>query len=264
MHRDAPTAGDGAAIVPTNLAVDVRGLQKRYMLGGRAVDALRGLDLSVRGPGFVAVMGASGSGKSTLLHLVAGLDRADAGTIDVAGTRVDRLSERALTLYRRRSIGVVFQQFNLLPTLTAIENVILPGVLDGRERDELFARGSKLLGELGLGDRAEHRPEAMSGGEQQRVAIARALLFEPPVLLADEPTGNLDSATSERLWDLLHRVAAERSILVLMVTHEPLAAAHCRAVYVLRDGVLAGSFDVDGCSASELALRAAELGRAAR
>lgn len=257
-------------------SIAVRSLRKRYRVGGREVEALRGLDLSVSGTGFVAVMGASGSGKSTLLHLVAGLDRADGGEIEVAGHRVDRMSEAELTLYRRRTIGVVFQQFNLLPTLTALENVVLPGVLDGVEARSLHDRGMALLDSLGLAERGHHRPEALSGGEQQRVAIARALLFEPRVLLADEPTGNLDSNTSERLWEMLERVVAERSILVLMVTHEPAAAAHCRTVHVLRDGLLAGSFDVEGLSgrnlaspmggdvASSLALRAAELGRAPR
>jgi len=259
---DTGTLREDTATFPE---IRVRGLVKRYRIGGRHVEALRGLDLDVDGSGFVAVMGASGSGKSTLLHLLAGLDRPDAGTIALqtgAGAiNVEALTERELTLYRRRSVGVVFQQFNLLQTLTALENIVLPGVLDGRPRDELLARGQALLGELGLVDRSDHRPDALSGGEQQRVAIARALLFEPPVLLADEPTGNLDSNTSERLWDMLERVAAARSILVLMVTHEPVAAAHCRTVHVLRDGQLAGTFDVDGCTASELALRAAELAR---
>jgi putative ABC transport system ATP-binding protein len=274
LSASAGSARDGASIV-------VRGLRKRYRVGGREVDALRGLDLSVEGTGFVAVMGASGSGKSTLLHLVAGLDRADGGEIEVNGVRVDRMSESDLTLYRRRTIGVVFQQFNLLPTMTALENVILPGVLDGLPRGELASRGLDLLASLGLAERATHRPEALSGGEQQRVAIARALLFEPRVLLADEPTGNLDSNTSERLWEMLERVVEERRILVLMVTHEPAAAAHCRTVHVLRDGQRAGTFDVDdlrtnddstapashatrGELASRLALRAAELGRAPR
>lgn len=243
------------------LSIDVRGVVKRYRLGGRSVDALRGLDLAIRGAGFVGVMGASGSGKSTLLHLLAGLDRPDAGTIDVAGVRVDDLPESQLTLYRRKRIGVVFQQFNLLPTLTALDNVCLPGILDGMERGSVRARGEALLDELGLADRSDHRPDALSGGEQQRVAIARALYFDPPVLLADEPTGNLDSRTSERLWSILDAIAAARSLLLLIVTHEPAAAVHCREVHVLSDGLLAGSFDVDGVSASELALRAAELGR---
>ncbi|MBL9120540.1 MAG: ABC transporter ATP-binding protein [Phycisphaerae bacterium] len=278
-----PATEPGASAAASSASpaeIVVRGLRKRYRVGGRDVDALRGLDLEVRGTGFVAVMGASGSGKSTLLHLVAGLDRADGGEIEVAGQRVDRMSEAELTLYRRRTIGVVFQQFNLLPTLTALENVTLPGVLDGMDRKALEERGRSLLADLGLTERAHHRPEALSGGEQQRVAIARALLFEPRVLLADEPTGNLDSNTSERLWELLKRVVHARSILVLMVTHEPAAAAHCRTVHVLRDGLFAGSFDVDGIQssnaasgasqgleshvASQLALRAAELGRAPR
>jgi ABC-type lipoprotein export system ATPase subunit len=215
-------------------------------------------------------MGASGSGKSTLLHLVAGLDRPDAGEITVDGLRIDALPERELTLYRRRRIGVVFQQFNLLPTLTALENAILPGTLDRLDRDECVARGRTLLGELGLSERIDHRPEALSGGEQQRVAIARSLFFDPPILLADEPTGNLDSRTSERLWNLLGSIAASRRMLVLLVTHEPAAAAHCRVVHVMRDGLLAGSIDVASLDsshrpvnvASELALRAAELGRA--
>ncbi|MBL9148510.1 MAG: ABC transporter ATP-binding protein [Phycisphaerae bacterium] len=258
----SPRTADVSA--PDDLAIVVRGVQKRYRTGDRTVDALRGLDLHVAGAGFVAVMGASGSGKSTLLHLLAGLDRADAGELSVRGVRVDRLTEAELTLYRRRAIGIVFQQFNLLPTLTALDNVMLPGVLDGRDRRWLRERALTLLAELGLEARSDHRPEALSGGEQQRVAIARALLFDPPVLLADEPTGNLDSATSERLWELLERIAAARKILMLVVTHEPTAAAHCRSVHVLKDGVLAGSFDVDGTSPSELALRAAELGRTAR
>ena len=247
--------------------ISVRGVRKTYRTGERTVEALRGVDLDVERPGVVGIMGASGSGKSTLLHLVAGLDRPDAGSIEVDGLRIDDLPERELTLYRRRRIGIVFQQFNLLPTLTALENAILPGTLDRLDREESEARGRTLLGELGLSERIDHRPEALSGGEQQRVAIARSLFFDPPVLLADEPTGNLDSRTSERLWDLLGTVAESRRMLVLLVTHEPAAAAHCRVVHVMRDGRLAGSIDVASLDPShrpsELALRAAELGRTA-
>jgi len=257
----------------TTGGISIRGLRKTYRIGERSVEALRGVDLDIGtggtggdASGMVGIMGASGSGKSTLLHLVAGLDRPDAGSIEVDGLRIDALPERELTLYRRRRIGVVFQQFNLLPTLTALENVILPGTLDRRDRTECLERGRGLLAELGLADRADHRPEAMSGGEQQRVAIARALFFAPPILLADEPTGNLDSRTSERLWSLLGSIAESRRMLLVLVTHEPAAAAHCRTVHVLRDGRLAGSIDVGRIPshglASELALRAAELGRA--
>ncbi len=241
--------------------IRVRGLRKTYRSGARSVEAVRGLDLQIDEPGFYAVMGPSGSGKTTLLHLLAGLDRPDAGEIEVAGLRIDTLPERELTLYRRRRIGIVFQQFNLLPTLSALDNAILPGTLDGRPAAELRRRGLELLETLGLGERADHRPDAMSGGEQQRVAIARALLFDPPVLFADEPTGNLDSATSDRLWDQLNRLAAERRMIVLMVTHEPAAATRCRRVFVLRDGILSGAFDAEGLDAGGLAVRASQLGR---
>ena len=244
--------------------VRARGVRKTYRTGARAVEALRGADLEIAEPGFYAIMGASGSGKSTLLHLLAGLDRADAGEIEVSGARVDMMDERALTVHRRTRIGIVFQQYNLLPTLTAVENAMLPGVLDGRPRAELETRARELLGMLGIAERATHRPEALSGGEQQRVAIARALLFEPPVLFADEPTGALDSANSERMWKMLDALARERRMVVLMVTHEPAAAAHCRHVFVIRDGVVAGGFDTRGMDAGDLVVRAAGTGGAAR
>ncbi|MEL6741078.1 MAG: ATP-binding cassette domain-containing protein [Planctomycetota bacterium] len=162
--------------------------------------------MDIPGPGFYGIMGRSGSGKSTLLHVLGALDAPDAGEIEVGGTRIDTLSERDATVYRRTGVGVVFQRYNLLATMTAVENVELPGVLAGEKQSTLRPRAEKLLDELGLSDRAGHRPEAMSGGEQQRVAIARALLFEPPVLLADEPTGNLDSRTA----GLTHRSIAMR------------------------------------------------------
>ena len=233
------------------------GVRKAYRTGEREVAALRGADLEISEPGFYGIMGASGSGKSTLLYLLAGLDRADAGEIEVGGARIDRMTEEELTLHRRRRIGVVFQQYNLLPTLTALENVMLPGILDGMPRGPLEARARELLCTLGLAERSTHRPEAMSGGEQQRVAIARALLFEPPVLFADEPTGALDSANSERMWRMLDELARERRMVVLMVTHEPAAAAHCRHVFVIRDGAVAGGFDTKGLNASDLVVRAA-------
>ena len=255
------SGGDDPSVASASDRVRVRRLRKIYRSGARTVEAIRGLDLEVDGPGFHAVMGPSGSGKTTLLHLLAGLDRADEGELEVAGRRLDRLDEAALTEYRRRDIGIVFQQFNLLPTLSALDNVLLPGRLDGGRDRDLVERGTALLELLGLADRRHHRPDALSGGEQQRVAIARALFFDPPVLFADEPTGNLDSATSGRLWELLNRIASERRMLVLMVTHEAGAAARCSRVHVLRDGVLAGAFDVDGMDAGRVAVRAAELAR---
>ncbi|MDA1008375.1 MAG: ABC transporter ATP-binding protein [Planctomycetota bacterium] len=241
--------------------VEVVDVQKHYPHGDHTIAALRGATLSVPSCGFHAIMGASGSGKSTLLHLIAGLDRPDSGTITVAGSRIDSLCENDLTMYRRRKLGIVFQHFNLLPTLTALDNVKLPGVLDGKPDGEVHERAMSLLRELGVASRADHRPEALSGGEQQRVAIARALLFDPPLILADEPTGNLDSMSSERLWALLEDIARVRELLVLMVTHEPLAASHCQTTTVLRDGIVAGSFASHGLTPNEFALRASELGR---
>ena len=239
-------------------AVRLEQVSKTYRSGDRVVHALRGVDLLIDEPGFDAIMGPSGSGKSTLLHLVAGLDAPDGGTVEVAGQRLDTLDEGGLTMFRRHRIGIVFQQLNLIPTLDALENVTLPAMLDGikdRRRD----RGLELLATLGLEDRVHHRPDALSGGEQQRVAIARALLFEPMVVLADEPTGNLDSESSEQLWELLRTIAHERSITLLMVTHELTAAAHCDRVHVLRDGRIDGSFAVDGMDPAELATRAQRL-----
>lgn len=239
--------------------VDVR---KTYRSGGRSVEALRGLSVDIPGGGFDAVMGRSGSGKSTLMHLLGALDKPDSGTIEVAGTRVDTMGERAATLYRRRSIGIVFQSYNLVPTMTAAENVQLPGLLGGDDPAPLRARSMELLDRLGLADRATHRPEAMSGGEQQRVAIARALLFQPPVLLADEPTGNLDSRSAAMVWNLLRDLTAEQDISVLMITHEPEAASYCRRIFVVGDGVVRGTIDAEaegGLDAGGVATRAQRL-----
>ncbi|MCA9290913.1 MAG: ABC transporter ATP-binding protein [Phycisphaerales bacterium] len=240
--------------------VHVAGVTKSFALRSHTVAALRGVDLHIDEPGFYAIMGSSGSGKTTLLHLLSGLDRPDAGTIEVAGQRIDMLSETGLTRYRRHRIGVVFQQFNLIPTLTAIENVALPGVLDRQPARVGQARAAELLEALGLADRRHHRPDAMSGGEQQRVAIARALFFEPAVLFADEPTGNLDSSTSDQMWRVLHDVVERFRLTLLMVTHEPSAAIHCRSVFLLRDGRITGTFDVGTSDAAELASRAQQLG----
>ena len=266
MNTSHMNLSSGAAVPkPTGAAfICARAVRKTYRTGERPVEALRGASLEIREPGFYGIMGSSGSGKSTLLYLLAGLDRPDAGEIEVAGARIDQMSERELTLHRRKRIGVVFQQYNLLPTLNAIDNVMLPGILDGAARGPLETRARELLGTLGLAERATHRPEALSGGEQQRVAIARALLFEPSVLFADEPTGALDSANSERMWKMLDTLAHERQMVVLMVTHEPAAAAHCKHVFVIRDGIVAGGFDTKGMHASDLVVRASGLGSETR
>ncbi len=243
--------------------IDLTEVSKSYRLGGRRIEALRQISLRIDRPGFFGVMGASGSGKSTLLHLLAGLDRPDAGEIHVAGHALHLANEKELTLFRRRAVGIVFQQFNLIPTLSALQNVALPAMLDGVPADERNRLASELLTKLGLSERLHHRPDALSGGEQQRVAIARALLFSPKVLLADEPTGNLDSASSEMLWRLLRSIAIERAMTVVMVTHEPAAAAHCELIYVLRDGRIEGTLDVDGMDPTELATRYQQLLRPA-
>ena len=232
-----------------------RGVEKSYTLGTERVHALRGVDLEIASPGFYGIMGQSGSGKSTLLHLLAALDAPDAGEIEIASKPIHSMSERDATTFRRTGLGSVFQSFNLIPTLTASENVELPGLLAGDDKSWLKDRSTELLDLLGLADRGKHRPEAMSGGEQQRVAIARSLLYSPPVLLADEPTGNLDSANSDRLWKLLGRVAEEQEITVVMVTHEPAAASHCEKVFVIRDGVVEGTIETEGLDAGGVAAR---------
>jgi len=237
---------------PAIRCVDVH---KSYKLAGRAVPALRGVNLTIDRPGFYAIMGHSGSGKSTLLHLLAALDQPDQGEVHVAGRALHTLTERDSTTFRREQIGIVFQQFNLIPTLTARENVELPGMLAGRTPADLRARSTELLGRLGLASRADHRPDALSGGEQQRVAIARSLLFSPRVLFADEPTGNLDSATSAKLWLLLAELAREQSMLVLMVTHEPAAAVNCEKIFVLHDGQVVSEILTEGLDAAGVASR---------
>lgn len=251
------------------LLLSCSNLHKSYPLADGSVPALRGVDLRIEQAGFYAIMGASGSGKSTLLHLLATLDRPDQGTITLHAKDGDRalhaLSEKDATIFRRKQIGIVFQQFNLIPTLTAQENIELPGLLDGDDATKLRARSAALLERLGISQRASHRPDALSGGEQQRVAIARALLYSPPLLLADEPTGNLDSASSAKLWGLLAEIAREQNLLVLMVTHEPAAAAYCRKVFVLQDGRMKASIDVEleGLDAGGVATRYQQLVAAA-
>jgi putative ABC transport system ATP-binding protein len=242
-----------------------RDIHKAYHLGERTIPALRGVDLHIREPGFYAIMGQSGSGKSTLLYLLAALERPDRGEIWVGGpgedhgTAVHQLDERAATLFRRKRIGIVFQQYNLIPTLTARENVELPGMLAGEDPAWLRRRSDELLERLGMSERAGHRPDALSGGEQQRVAIGRALLYAPPVVLADEPTGNLDSVSAGRLWRLLGELAEPsaggRGTSIVMVTHEPAAAVNCRRIYVLSDGRITGQIDTEGLDAAGVASR---------
>ncbi|MFQ5944832.1 MAG: ABC transporter ATP-binding protein [Anaerolineae bacterium] len=212
------------------------GLGKRYGLGEVEIQALDSVDLSVEPGDFVAVVGPSGSGKSTLLHLLGGLDRPSSGTIWVDQTDLSTLDDDALTLLRRRHIGFVFQFFHLIPTLTAQENVALPLLIDGRSLEESRDRVGEMLRLVGLEERRDHRPDQLSGGEQQRVAIARALVTSPTVVLADEPTGNLDSATGKEILDLLRRLSDELDQTVVLVSHDPVAAGYADRIVHLRDG----------------------------
>ena len=214
--------------------IRVRSLSMRLASGGRAVDVLTDVSLEVPAGQFLAIAGPSGSGKSTLLGLIAGLDRPTAGRIEVDGVVVTELGEDALARFRRDHVGYVFQSFHLVPTLTALENVAVPLELGGDADAE--ARAWALLAEVGLAERAHHYPVQLSGGEQQRVAVARALARRPPLLLADEPTGNLDSATGKQIIDLL--VGANRRLgrTLVLVTHDPALAGHADRVITLRDG----------------------------
>ncbi|MEM6561983.1 MAG: ABC transporter ATP-binding protein [Planctomycetota bacterium] len=236
--QEAATADP--ATDPTTLPLRVANVSKSFRQGGQNVVALDDVSLDVSAGTFLAIMGQSGSGKSTLLHLMAGLARPTGGQVFVRGDDIARLSDRKLTLFRRRHIGLVFQSFNLIPTLTARENVALPLRLDGR--DEALGRVDELLDTLGIAERRTHRPDAMSGGEQQRVAIGRALVTDPTVVLADEPTGNLDSANSRSVCELLRDLSTLHGKTIVMVTHEPHVAAYAHEVAVLRDGKLVERF----------------------
>jgi putative ABC transport system ATP-binding protein len=242
--------------MPPNAPLVVENVRKQFRQGDRSVAALDGVSLEVPQGQFLAVMGASGSGKSTLLHLMAGLATPDEGRVVVNGTELKGMGDKALTLFRRRHIGLVFQSFNLIPTLSAEENVALPLMLEGRNGEAGRAKVNELLESLGLARRRHHRPDAMSGGEQQRVAIGRALVTDPAVILADEPTGNLDSANSRGVCELLRDLSAVHNKTIVMVTHEPTVAAYAQEVAVIKDGRLVQRFPTEGANGGQsLALR---------
>ena len=209
---------------------------KTYRQGSTAVPALAGVSLEVPDGQFLSVMGASGSGKSTMLHLIGGLDVPDSGSIAVGGQELSHMSDDELTIFRRRKIGFIFQFFNLLPTLSAEENVALPLLLDGKSMRAVRPRVETLLDKVGLAARRAHKPDELSGGEMQRVAIARALVIEPILLLADEPTGNLDSKTGEEILQLIKETADQTRQTVVMVTHDARAAAYGNRIITLKDG----------------------------
>ena len=214
--------------------IEIAGVGMRFTSGDRSVDVLADVTLTIPARQFVAIAGPSGSGKSTLLGLIAGLDRPSSGRIRVADAEVTALGEDALARFRLDTIGYIFQSFHLIPTLTALENVAVPLELAG-EPDAL-PRARARLGEVGLADRAEHYPVQLSGGEQQRVAVARAVARRPPVLLADEPTGNLDSATGKQIIELILGLNRTLGSTLVLVTHDPALAAHADRLITLRDG----------------------------
>ena len=236
-------------------AVRGSGLVRRYGQGDSAVDAVRGVSLTVPVGQFTAIMGPSGSGKSTLMHMLAGLDRPTEGRVEIGGEDITAMSDKRLTKLRRRHIGFVFQAFNLVPTLTAEENVTLPVAIAGRKPDRAWL--DSVIERVGLADRRSHRPSELSGGQQQRVAVARALVAEPTVLFADEPTGNLDSRTSAEVLELLRDAVSAFGQTTVMVTHDPRAAASADRVLYLADGIVVA--DVEGPTEDEILATMKEL-----
>ncbi len=221
-----------------SVAVSGRGLTKSYRDGRRVVEVLKGADLEVEPGEFVAVVGPSGSGKSTLLHILGTLDRPDAGSFEIGGIDPSDLSGRRLAAFRNQTIGFVFQFQELLADFTALENVLLPGRIAGQAPTALASRAAGLLDEVGLADRQDHLPGELSGGERQRVALCRALLLDPPLLLADEPTGNLDPASGERVFELMLALQKRRGTTALVVTHNPDLVRRCGRILSLQNGVL--------------------------
>jgi putative ABC transport system ATP-binding protein len=242
------TVEETTTTAPVGVPVAARALTRRYGEGSTAVDALRGVDIDVRAGELVAVMGPSGSGKSTLMHLLAGLDKPTAGTVTIAGTEIGALGDGALTRLRREHIGFIFQFFNLLPMLDAEENIVLPLSIAGERPDGAWV--AELIAKVGLEKRRSHRPAELSGGEQQRVAIARALVTRPTILLADEPTGNLDSKTGGEILELMRESVDAYGQTTVMVTHDPRAAAIADRILFIADGLIVK--ELTGASAAEV------------
>ncbi len=242
MSRDMLDTAERMALLPTDVPRDAvivtRDLHREYRMGGEIVHALDGVDITIRRNEFVAIMGPSGSGKSTLMNMIGCLDTPTSGEYWLNGYRVSELSDDALARIRNKEIGFVFQTFNLLPRATALANVELPMVYAGASGKERRSRAEEALQQVGLGDRMHHKPNELSGGQRQRVAVARALVNRPSILLADEPTGNLDSATSVEIMDLFQTLHGQGQTIIL-VTHEPDIAEHAKRQIILRDGKVA-------------------------
>lgn len=219
-------------------AIRLQDVRKEYTIDANRVEALRGVSLSIPEGAMVAVTGKSGAGKSTLLHIIGTLDRPTSGDLFIGETNVSGMDDGQLSRFRNRAIGFVFQMNNLLPEFSAIENVMMPGIIGGHQRAALVTRAKDLLGMVGLGERLSHRPSEMSGGEQQRVAIARALIMSPPIIVADEPTGNLDKKTSMVIQDLLLNVVKQHHMTMLLVTHDLELAARLPRQVVMEDGLI--------------------------
>ncbi len=222
--------------------IAARGLHKVFDLGGQTVRALDSVSVRIPVGQFVAIMGPSGSGKSTLLYVLGGLDRPNAGEILVDGARLDRMAGEELAHLRREKIGFVFQAFHLVPTMTALENVALPGVFANLPRGAREARAQRLLGALGMDSRLDHKPAQLSGGQQQRVAIARALFNDPPIIMADEPTGALDSRTGQVVMKMLRWLCSKQGKTVIVVTHDSGVAGYADRLIQLRDGQITGDY----------------------
>ncbi|BDT96584.1 MULTISPECIES: ABC transporter ATP-binding protein [Nocardia] len=230
--------------MPEPAMLELSGVTKEYRVGGQAVRALDDVGLRIETGEFTSIIGPSGSGKSTLLHLLGALDSPDAGSIRFRGEEIGALDEEQQSEFRRHQVGFVFQFFNLLPTLSAWENVAIPKLLDGTGLRKAKPRALELLDRVGLAERAEHRPAELSGGQMQRVAVARALIMDPPLILADEPTGNLDSKTGAAILELLGEIAGSGSSVV-MVTHDMGAVTYCDRVITLRDGRIGSNDKVE-------------------
>ncbi len=224
---------------PSAPLIRIENLRRHFVMGDQTVRALDGFSAAIGTGEFMAIMGPSGSGKSTLLYLLGGLDRPTGGSIRINGTEISTLDENALATYRRREIGFIFQSFHLIPTMTGLENVAFPMVFSGVPEGERQARAADLLASVGLGERMDHRPTELSGGQQQRIAVARALVNNPTIILADEPTGNLDSQTGREIMELLARLNREEKRTILTVSHDPRVTDYATRAIHLLDGRLA-------------------------